>query len=184
VRVSTCEQSACAMVTGPGRGRHLEQPDWVAGTQDVSSTETPHPAGDDLRILRQRSSPSHGRDHGTGRGRAPQSTSLPARTRVRRSVETTVPRERAFVVVPDSILQGTMPGCPASTSGVGRNSTARPWSARRRTCPMSRCGRRGEVIECDGTSGGGRSHASRCWGAKGCGAQARRALLTPPMASA
>lgn len=57
MRVSTCEQSACAMVTGPGRGRHLEQPDWVAGTQDVSSTETPHPAGDDLRILRQRSHP-------------------------------------------------------------------------------------------------------------------------------
>jgi hypothetical protein len=130
-----------AMVTGPGRGRHLEQPDWVAGTQEVSSTETPHPAGDDLRILRQRSSPSHGRDHGTGRRRPPQSTSLPARTRARRSVETTVPRERAFVVVPDSILRGTMPGCPASTTGVGRNSTARPRSARRRACPMSRCGR-------------------------------------------
>jgi len=121
--------------------------------------------------------PSHGRDHGTGRGREPQSTSLPARTRARRSVETTVPRERAFVVVPDSILQGTMLGCPASTSGVGRNSTARPRADRRRACPTSGCGRRGEVIECDGRSRGGRSHASGCWGAKGCGAQARRALL-------
>jgi hypothetical protein len=107
------------MVTGPGRGRHLEQPDWVAGTQEVSSTETPHPAGDDLRILRQRSSPSHGRDHGTGRGRAPQSTSLPARTRARRSVETTVPREHAFVGRARFHPPGNDAGLSCLTSGVG-----------------------------------------------------------------
>ena len=125
-------------------GRHLEQPDWVAGTQDVSLRKLLIPlamtfasSASDHTLPRPRS-----RDRAT---REPQSTSLPARTRARRSVETTVLRERAFVVVPDSILQGTMLGCPASTSGVGRNSTARPRADRRRACPTSGCGRRGEV---------------------------------------
>ena len=165
-------------------GRHLEQPDWVAGTQDVSSTETPHPAGDDLRILRQRSHPP--------------TAAITARAEACTTIDQLASPDASKTFRRDdgaarTRLRGRArfhsPGNDAGLSCLyvwGGDATPRHVRGLTGAEHALRAGAdvAAKVIECDGTSRGGRSHASRCWGAKGCGAQARHALLTLPMVSA